>query len=206
MLVHLKIWEPRCSSSTNCSSTYNPYSQHAAAGTSRLKFPHCCHLGASSSLHQEKFIIVQSPATKPAQDKQQFPVCLFHTLSSSIQAIWVAWERFTCCPWMRTALPGACPTWRGDVLIKLQMMLFASEEGDEEGEGKDGAKVIVFRPMSNLFLQKDTFLSQFYSWTPLLTMVMIISSVSLILDISHLHCMFHLQGSWSNELILTTSL
>lgn len=75
------------------------------------------------------------------------------------------------------------------------MMLVASEEGDEEGEGKDGAKVIVFLAYSNVLLQKDMFLSRFYSQTPLLTMVMIISSVSLILDISHLHCMFHLQGS-----------
>lgn len=59
---------------------------------------------------------------------------------------------------------------------------------------------------SKALLREYTFFSQFYSWTPFLTMVMIISSVSLILDISHLHCMFHLQGSWSNELILTTSL
>lgn len=68
---------------------------------------------------------------------------------------------------------------------------------------RQGHHVLAY---SNMLLQKDMFLSRFYSWMLLLTMVMIISSVSLILDISHLHCTFHLQGSWSNELILTTSL
>lgn len=37
------------------------------------------------------------------------------------------------------------------------MMLVASEEGDEEGEGKDGAKVIVFRPIATCFCRKTHF-------------------------------------------------
>lgn len=51
-----------------------------------------------------------------------------------------------------------CPTWRGDVLVTLQEMLFASEEGDEEGEGKDGTKVMD-SAYGKALLQKDTFLS-----------------------------------------------
>jgi len=76
------------------------------------------------------------------------------------------------------------------------MMLIASEEGDEEGEGKDGAKVVVFRPTAPCFCRKTRFSpDSTLERTSLLTMVMIISSASLILDISHLHCIFHLQGS-----------
>lgn len=62
---------------------------------------------------------------------------------------------------MRTALPGVCPTWRGDILITLQEMHFASEEGDEEGEGKDGTKVMVIWPTARHFCGNTHFSPNF---------------------------------------------
>lgn len=41
------------------------------------------------------------------------------------------------------------------------MMLVASEEGDEEGEGKDGAKVIMFWPIAMCFCRKTRFSPDF---------------------------------------------
>lgn len=128
-------------------------------GIQGTNFPFAAVIRASSSRRQEKFIIVKCSGDQVGAG--QTTSDLFVPPSLFIQAIRVVWEHFTCCPWPRTALPGACPTWRGDVLIKPPMMLVASEEGDEEGEGKDGAKVIVFWPIATCFCRKTRFSPDF---------------------------------------------
>lgn len=170
-------------------------------GIQGTNFPFAAIIRASSSHHQEKFIIVKCSGAKVCTGQTTIPswfvppsLFLHPGHPSCLGALHMLPLAEDGSAWSMSNLAWRCSN-KAPNDVRCQ---WGGGWGRWRKRWHQGHCVSAY---SNVLLWKDTL----YSPMPLLTMVMIISSVCPILDISHLHCMFHLQGSWSNELILTTS-